>query len=133
MHCSVKLGQNSYKPFVICIFCGNTKHKSSSIYLANFVTEFNVLKEQGLFVGENHFTIHVKGFVCDTPARAFVKCIKGHNGYYGYERCIQKGTWINNRTVFPDLNAKKGTDLSFASFQQVQKFSTTKQIHCHHF
>ena len=83
MLCSVKLGENNYKQFVVCIFCGNTKPKISFIYLANFVTEFNVLKEQGLFVGKNHLTIHVKGFVCDAPGRAFVKCIEGHNGYYG--------------------------------------------------
>nr|XP_047142227.1 uncharacterized protein LOC124816627 isoform X1 [Hydra vulgaris] len=118
--CSVTIGENIYKPFVVSIFCGNSKPKSSAIFLASFVAEFNVLKKQGLFIGENHFTIHAKGFVCDAPARAFVKCIKGHNGYYGCERCIQKGTRVDNRTVFPDVNAMKRTDASFALFQQVQ-------------
>ena len=120
MLCSVTLGDNIYKPFVVSIFCGNSKPKSSAVFLASFVAEFNVLKEQGLYIGENHFTIHVKGFVCDAPARAFVKCIKGHNGFYGCERCIQKGTRVDNRTVFPDINALKRTDASFALFQQVQ-------------
>ena len=30
-------------------------------------------------------------FACDTPARAYVKNIKGHSGYFGCEKCSQEG------------------------------------------
>ena len=33
-------------------------------------------------------------FTCDAPARSFLKCVKGHGGYYGCERCIQKDSII---------------------------------------
>lgn len=49
-------------------------------------------------VYENIYQVEVFVFVCDAPARAFVKCIKG---YYSCERCVVKGTW-NGRVVFND-------------------------------
>ena len=41
----------------------------------------------------------MKGFVCDAPARCFLKGIIGHNGYHSCERCEIHGTW-DNRVVF---------------------------------
>lgn len=43
--------------------------------------------------------VSVRSFVCDAPARSFLKCTKGHNAYYACERCIIKGKW-NGRVVF---------------------------------
>ena len=96
----------------------NSKPKSAEIFLADFVTEFCSLKKYGIFVNGNHFNIHAKAFVCDVPARAFIKGIKGHNGYYGCEKCIQKGMRIDKRTVFLETNSIKRTDTSFACFEQ---------------
>jgi len=62
----------------------------------------------------------VKGFVCDALACAFTKCTKGHTAYYGCERCEQKGVRVDGRIVFPQLNAKKRTDVSFARQEQEQ-------------
>ena len=118
--CCVKHCENMYKPFVVSLFCGNSKPKDSTIFLADFVAELGVLKERGFSVDDRHFEIHVKAFVCDAPARAFVKCIKGHTAYYGCERCTQKGIRVENRIVFPDINAKKRTNSSFKEQQQEQ-------------
>ncbi|XP_065659002.1 uncharacterized protein LOC136083527 [Hydra vulgaris] len=116
--CSVQLGKNLYNPFIISLFCGKSKPKSAEIFLADFVTEFCSLKKNGIFVNGNHFNIHAKAFVCDAPARVFMKGIKKHNGYYGCERCIQKGMRIDNRTVFLETNSIRRTDTSFACFEQ---------------
>lgn len=43
--------------------------------------------------------VKVQAFVCDDPARAFLKCTIAHNGYYGCERCTIKSTWMG-RIVF---------------------------------
>ena len=51
-------------------------------------------------------------FVCDAPARAFVKQVKGHSGYYGCEKCTQKGQW-GGKVIFPDVNAPLRTDVLF--------------------
>jgi hypothetical protein len=51
--------------------------------------------------------------ICGTPARAFVKQIKGHNGYGACERCIQTGIWIGHRMTFPGQGYELRTHLSF--------------------
>ncbi|XP_065683555.1 uncharacterized protein LOC124813209 [Hydra vulgaris] len=116
--CSVQLGKNLYKPFIISLFCGKSKPKSTEVFLADFVTEFSSLRKYGIFVNGNHFNIHAKAFVCDAPARAFKKGIKGHNVYYGCERCIQKGERFDSRTVFLEINSIRRTDASFACYEQ---------------
>lgn len=52
-------------------------------------------------------------FICDTPARAFVKQTKGHTGFYACERCTVKGYRIGRRTVFPLDEGEHRTDSSF--------------------
>lgn len=42
----------------------------------------------------------IKAFVCDAPARAFLKNIKGHPGYDSCERCIIKGEYKDKRVVY---------------------------------
>ncbi|OXU19212.1 hypothetical protein TSAR_006247, partial [Trichomalopsis sarcophagae] len=46
-----------YEPFIVAVYCGT-----------------------GVDIEEINFKIKVKCFVCDRPARSFVKCIKGHTG-----------------------------------------------------
>ncbi|KAG8173647.1 hypothetical protein JTE90_025291, partial [Oedothorax gibbosus] len=58
------------------------------------------------------YCIHIKAFVCDAPARAFLKCIKPYNGYYGCERCKQKGLYLG-RVTFPVSNSEKRIDRDF--------------------
>ena len=45
------------------------------------------------------YKISLKAFICDTPVRSFLKCTKGHNGYYCCERCISTGVH-KGRIVF---------------------------------
>lgn len=56
-------------------------------------------------------------FVCDAPARAYVKCITGHSSYHGYERCTQKEKNIG-RITFPQINDPLRIDESFAVDQK---------------
>lgn len=32
--------------------------------------------------------------ILDAPARAFLKCIKGHSGYFSCERCTEEGVYV---------------------------------------
>ncbi|GBO36385.1 hypothetical protein AVEN_27118-1 [Araneus ventricosus] len=73
----------------------------------DFVDELTSFKDGSLDIEHE---ISIKGFVCEAPARAFLKCIKNHNGYFGCEKCCQKGKWDNNRMTFPDSNAPKRKD-----------------------
>jgi len=100
--------------FAVAIFCGKSKPASVDEYLHDFVNELCVLKATGLHFHGRHFKVDVLGFVCDAPARAFVKCIKGHTGYYGCEKCVQRGRHVEGKLTFPDVNATKRTNETFA-------------------
>lgn len=90
-----------YKPFPVAIYCG--KHKPSNVesYLRKFRVEINHLLEVGVQIDGILFTVSIKAFICDRPARAFIKCIKGHGGYWACERCEVKGQRVEGRTIYP--------------------------------
>ena len=104
-----------YEPFVISIYCGKEKPRSNKMYFQKFVYELNSLLSNGVEIDGKNFTINVMCFICDRPARAFVKCIKGHTGYYACERCTVPGYRKKNRMIFPtdDENAEQRSDESF--------------------
>lgn len=61
-----------------------------------------------------HFRVVLpNAFVYDAPVRAFLKCTKGLTGYYGCERCTQKGQHINRKVVYPQISAELTTDEQF--------------------
>jgi len=114
------VGSNISKPFIVCLFCGNSKPSAADLFLEKFVEELIKVKDKGITFRDHHLLVSVKGFVCDAPARAFIKCTKGHTAYYGCERCEQKGVRVERRITFPETNAKKRTDVGFASQEQEQ-------------
>lgn len=109
-----------YKPFTIAVYAGNGKPKSCEDYLMKFVKELNLILPSGVEIEKRHFTIKIKFFVCDCPARAFLKCIVGHCAFHGCERCRVIGQKVNKVTVFLQTDAEKRTDLSFARFVHLQ-------------
>lgn len=60
------------RPFVIAIWCGEGKAVLNE-YLAPFVTELNDLLLTGITINNYKITIKIKAFICDTPARAYIK------------------------------------------------------------
>jgi hypothetical protein len=101
------------KPFVVGIFCGNSKPESIDAFLSDFIKDLKQVRDSGMPLGSTVVQVAIKGFICDAPARAFIKCIKGHGGYYGCERCTQKGEYIENKIIFPLVDSQKRTDSSF--------------------
>ena len=64
-------------------------------------------------IDDRRFQIRIKKFICDRPARAFIKCIIGHGGYYACERCAIRGERVNRRTVYPLIDSPERTNISF--------------------
>lgn len=106
-------------PFIIGLFCGNHKPENIDEFLKDFVSEMKVIDEQGIEIEglKKKLGVNIACFICDAPARSFVKQIKGHNSYYGCEKCKQKGSWMG-RIVFPSLNAPARTDDDFDTMVQ---------------
>lgn len=117
--CKVHSIPDVYKPFPVAIFYGNGKPSSTEAYLDEFIDEMNDLLTNGLDIFGQHFEVSLKCFVCDTPARAFLKCTIGHTGRYACERCTVRGTKINvPSTVYQSINSADRTDESFRHMHQ---------------
>ncbi|KAB0790112.1 hypothetical protein PPYR_05330 [Photinus pyralis] len=111
--CRLHLKCANLKPFVVAIFCGDSKPFSLSEYLDEFIVELNYLLENGFRHYNVVIPVKVLCISSDAPARAFLKGIKGHNGFYGCERCVQKGNYINNRMVYLDTDSPLRNDFNF--------------------
>lgn len=109
-----------YKPFVIAIYYGKGKPKDINSYLAEFIDEFNCMKNKGIYMGDKNFKFKSVIFVCDIPARVYLKQIKGHTGFSSCERCTIPGFSLKHRTIFPFLFYEKRTDTSFRSQKDPQ-------------
>ena len=95
--------ENLVDVFIVSIVYGNSKLKPLNDFLADFINEVKILKNDGLVVTSNKtITISIKCFVCDAPVRAFLKCVVNHIGYSSCEMCEIKGEW-NGRVTFNEL------------------------------
>lgn len=60
-------------PFPVGIFFGDSKPSNLDQYFGQFITELNVVLVEGITVKNKHFDVRIKCFICDSPARAFIK------------------------------------------------------------
>lgn len=100
-------------PFIAGIFCGSSKPADVNNYLEQFLAEYKSLKETGLLYKSKKYEIKIKSIICDAPAKAFVLGVKGHNGYFGCNKCTQQGEFVDGSVTFPEINATLRTDESF--------------------
>ena len=80
-------------PFILAVWSGESKPSSVQQFLSDFLQEYSMLTNNGVVVRGQKISFTLETFICDAPARAFLKCIKGHCGYYGCERCVVKGEY----------------------------------------
>lgn len=99
--------------FPITIYSGNEKPDNLENYLKHFISELNQLQQNGVCIDDQLFCIRIKAFICDRPARAFLKCIKGHGAYWGCERCTIKGRRVDDRTIYPLNEGEERNNYSF--------------------
>ena len=72
-------------------------------YLVEFIDELENLLNEPLVVNGSSYELSIYTFTCDAPARALLKRIVQHAGYYVCERCTMKGTNIKGRIVFDGI------------------------------
>jgi hypothetical protein len=102
------------EPFVIALFYGVKKPTNAAEYLSFFVREIQDLYETGISFSGVNFGVGLHAFVCDAPARSFVKNTKCHSGYCACERCTTHGVWLN-KVTFPELDADLRSDETFTA------------------
>lgn len=99
------------RPFVVGLYYGVTK-PSNLDFLNGFCNEYAEIRRCGICLDNIVLRCNISVVICDAPARAMIKCVKGHTSYSSCERCIQTGVWAGKMT-FPDLKAARRTDESF--------------------
>ena len=102
------------EPFVIGVFGGMKKPTDVGEYLKTFVCEAKTLQDNGFVISGHKVFLNLHSFVCDAPARSFLKKTKSFNGYHGCERCTQNGLYVAGRMTFPDIQSIPRNDQSFA-------------------
>ncbi|XP_064473787.1 uncharacterized protein LOC135388280 [Ornithodoros turicata] len=104
------------KPFAAAVYCGKSKPNPVDTFLAPFISEMKVLMTEGFSYLGRAYSVALHSLVCDTPARAFLKCIKGHTGYHACEKCVIKGKYSPQcrKVVYMQCNAEKRDGASFS-------------------
>lgn len=77
--------------YPVALYGGKTK-PSNLDFLHDSIRELHQLLVNGFSCGEKNIACKFKFCICDAPARAMVKCVKQFSGYYGCDKCTQKGS-----------------------------------------
>jgi len=107
-----------YKVFIVAVYGGKSK-PHDLMFLQQAVDELKSLMDAGLCINGNKLKCIPVMCVCDAVARAMVKCVKQYSGYYGCDKCAQKGEYVG-RMTYPECNALLRNDSSFRSFANSQ-------------
>ncbi|CAL8076189.1 unnamed protein product [Calicophoron daubneyi] len=104
-------------PFLVGLYSGSTKPEDVNFYLSTFVQELLDLLKHGVRVAKSARPINVRisCFVCDSPARAYIKRKVTHTGYSSCDHCVQKGIYVAGKVTFPLTNCPLRTDAAFRS------------------
>lgn len=108
----IRYGSKHDQAKAIALFLGKEKPKDANEFLEGFIQEYETLQRLGIHHEGRIYKVVIKSFVCDTPARAFVKRIKSHSGYSSCEKCTPEGVY-DGKMTFPETNAPLRTDESF--------------------
>lgn len=60
-------------PMIAGVYCGKAKCNDINLFLSPFVDEMKTIMDNGIFINSHKITVKLRCFVCDSPARAFVK------------------------------------------------------------
>nr|XP_045589303.1 uncharacterized protein LOC123751251 [Procambarus clarkii]XP_045614279.1 uncharacterized protein LOC123768065 [Procambarus clarkii] len=100
------------KVFPVVLMYGRSK-PSDLNFLYDFISDMDDLLLHGIQYGNRTINIKLQCVICDAPAKAMVKSIKLFSGYYGCDKCEQKGTWMGKMTYPEVTNLTIRTDTRF--------------------
>ena len=92
------------------------KKPSDLQFLDETISEFIDLIDNGIDVRNTQYMVFLSCVVCDAPARSMIKCTKLYSGYYGCDKCEQRGVYLEGKVTFPSSeNIQLRSDTSFRS------------------
>ncbi|XP_058128587.1 uncharacterized protein LOC131271210 [Anopheles coustani] len=104
-----------FSPMMVGVFHGITKPPQLKEYLGPFVEEMNDVIENGIPINNRVVRVRLRAFICDAPARAYIKGVVYFNAKHGCMKCCTVGEHSTHvRTVFfRDSDAPERTDELF--------------------
>ncbi|XP_058064827.1 uncharacterized protein LOC131214476, partial [Anopheles bellator] len=112
------------RPFVIGVFCGKKKPQHIEEYLRPFVDEMRDLMATPCIVNGFIVNVRLQAFICDTPARAFLKGTVHSNGYHGCQKCTAVLQPVENshELTYPLEKADLRTDQAFGPLPNISTY-----------
>ena len=98
------------------------------IFLGEYVNEITTILQEGIEIADIHYTVEVRCYICDIPARCFAKATVGHTGFFCCERCTIKGKTVNKNRVYPSTNCPLRTEESFYQQEQAEHHNGTTPV-----
>lgn len=93
------------EPSFVAIYKGTQKPPSAEVFMRPLLDEIQELLAYGIAISNDGVAatidIAIDKFILDAPARAFLKCIISHNGYYACERCEEPGEYLRKSSKNP--------------------------------
>lgn len=116
-------------PMVIGIYYGaKVKPTDITSFFGPFIDELIPILESGLTINGHHVSVRIRCFICDSPARAFIKGVVSFNAKFGCLKCVTKGKYshISRTMTFPEITAAKRTNTMFRAkqYEDHQKTAT---------
>ncbi|CAH1170530.1 unnamed protein product [Phaedon cochleariae] len=112
------LYKNKNNVSAIGIYHGTEKPADANDFLRYFVDDASIILNNGFMFSGIQYIIKIRGFICDVPAKSYIKYSRGHSGYQSCSKCSIEGIYFNNRICFPNYrNAVLRTDESFRQKQ----------------
>ncbi|XP_055381857.1 uncharacterized protein LOC129612336 [Condylostylus longicornis] len=101
-------------PMVAAVYCGKKKPPLEP-YFKCLIDELKILLKDGFKNNNTTTQIKIKFFVCDTPARSFIKGTVNFNSAFGCIKCSTVGKYDRNgrHMSFPRINCALRTDSNF--------------------
>lgn len=99
--------------FPVAITCGGNK-PTDLTFLSDTVEELQTILNDGISISGQTIPVVLRCVVCDAPAKSFIKCTKLYSGYFGCDRCTQRGVRVERRITYPLVdNLELRTNRSF--------------------
>lgn len=97
---------------IVGIYYGREKPANANDFLRDFVDDAVEIIKNGFDYNGKHYIVILKAIICDAPAKSFVKCVKGHSGYFSCTKCYIEGEYVD-RVYFPkykNLHLRQDTE-----------------------
>lgn len=116
------------KPMAVGIFYGESKPENIHQYLTPFVDEISPILQNGILINGYELLVRIRCFICDSPARAFIKGTASYNAKEGCQKCnvVGKYSHVSGTVVFTKIGKPVRTDELFRAKHYVdhQKVET---------